>query len=229
MLQRTDRLSVGSKGPDEKSGSVWIPVAELPTRVHELPPPGSRIRLNVRDDGAAEAAGFLTGRGYDVDRAAFDDVEPGRFRLWSPNPSLEKWLVDLTAGTALDFGCGSGRDSVFMADRGWQVTGIDRLPDAISLAKELDRRYLQGTFIDWRVERVERFEATPVQLAIVSMGPSMAIWNSLDSIIDKEGHLFVEAYRSDWDAEPPVGFRTLQIETRRRSRGEAVAVLFQRS
>lgn len=34
-------------------------------------------------------------------------------------------------GKALDIGCGTGRDSVELARRGWEVTGIDMIPKAV--------------------------------------------------------------------------------------------------
>jgi hypothetical protein len=34
-------------------------------------------------------------------------------------------------GRALDLGCGSGTDSVYLARRGWDVTGVDQVPRAL--------------------------------------------------------------------------------------------------
>ncbi len=47
--------------------------------------------------------------------------------LWSGNPN--RYLVseasDLPPGTALDAGCGEGADALWLAGRGWRVTGVD--------------------------------------------------------------------------------------------------------
>jgi len=40
-----------------------------------------------------------------------------------------------TPGRALDIGCGSGVDSVFLASRGWDVTAVDFVPQAIEMTK----------------------------------------------------------------------------------------------
>jgi SAM-dependent methyltransferase len=42
-------------------------------------------------------------------------------------------------GTALDLGCGTGRFTVELAQRGWQVTGVDIVPKAVSSARERAR------------------------------------------------------------------------------------------
>lgn len=59
-------------------------------------------------------------------------------RLWSgdPNEALVQYASDLTPGKALDVGCGEGADALWLAEKGWQVTGIDLSSVAISRAKE---------------------------------------------------------------------------------------------
>jgi SAM-dependent methyltransferase len=42
-------------------------------------------------------------------------------------------------GSALDLGCGTGRFSIDLARRGWQVTGVDVVPKAVSIARERAR------------------------------------------------------------------------------------------
>lgn len=48
-----------------------------------------------------------------------------------PPPELMELVEDVPAGRALDLGCGYGRASIFMAQEGWQVDGVDFIPEAI--------------------------------------------------------------------------------------------------
>jgi SAM-dependent methyltransferase len=43
-------------------------------------------------------------------------------------------------GRALDLGCGTGFWSVRLAQRGWEVTGVDIVPKAVRIARERARR-----------------------------------------------------------------------------------------
>ncbi|MBG0857618.1 class I SAM-dependent methyltransferase [Streptomyces spinoverrucosus] len=57
-------------------------------------------------------------------------------RVWSgrPNALLVREAADLKPGTALDLGCGEGADAVWLASRGWQVTGVDISATALERA-----------------------------------------------------------------------------------------------
>src|SRR5579864_3530770 len=74
--------------------AVGIPLEELAGRVHELPPPGTSIRLTDADPQRIHrATQWLAKREYVVSSALLDPaglVEQGRsrVRLWQPNPFL---------------------------------------------------------------------------------------------------------------------------------------------
>jgi SAM-dependent methyltransferase len=59
-------------------------------------------------------------------------------RIWSgnPNPQLVTHATELPVGTALDVGCGEGADAIWLAARGWQVTGTDVSTVALGRAAE---------------------------------------------------------------------------------------------
>jgi SAM-dependent methyltransferase len=54
-----------------------------------------------------------------------------------PSPYVTGELSDLSPGTALDAGCGTGSDAIWLAGRGWDVTAVDISPTAIARARDL--------------------------------------------------------------------------------------------
>jgi cyclopropane fatty-acyl-phospholipid synthase-like methyltransferase len=53
-----------------------------------------------------------------------------------PNPHLIQELSDLAPGMALEAGCGAGAEAIWLAARGWQVTGADIAAAALDRATE---------------------------------------------------------------------------------------------
>lgn len=73
-------------------------------------------------------------------------------RVWSgsPNQALVAVVGDLPAGRALDLGCGEGGDSIWLARRGWQVTGVDISTTALARSESAARRIgIPGGQIRW--------------------------------------------------------------------------------
>ena len=70
--------------------------------------------------------------------------------VWSgrPNVLLVREVADLPPGTALDLGCAEGADAVWLAQRGWRVTGVDVSPTALrrAAAHAADA----GVVVDWQ-------------------------------------------------------------------------------
>jgi SAM-dependent methyltransferase len=59
--------------------------------------------------------------------------------LWTaqPNRFLVAEAAGLPPGRALDLACGEGRNAVWLAEQGWQVTGVDFSDVAIGKAEQL--------------------------------------------------------------------------------------------
>ncbi len=118
---------------------------------HLLPPRHARLLVLSDDaDHARQVAEWLSRRGRDAvtgcapewsaapDGALETGVRGGR--LWQPPP----WLADhadllppAEAGPVVDLGGGSGRASVWLAERGYDVTLIDRHDEALGWGRDL--------------------------------------------------------------------------------------------
>jgi trans-aconitate methyltransferase len=73
-----------------------------------------------------------------------------RERIWSgrPNAALVDTVSPLPPGRALDLGCGEGGDSIWLAEQGWTVTGVDVSATAIGRAStEAEHRDLHITWV----------------------------------------------------------------------------------
>ena len=71
--------------------------------------------------------------------------------IWSgrPNHMLVDLAGDLAPGRALDLGCGEGADALWLAERGWTVTGLDISPTALARADQAARRAGLADRTDW--------------------------------------------------------------------------------
>ena len=67
-----------------------------------------------------------------------------RYReAYVPRPAsalLRRWLTQLPPGRALDLACGAGRNTLLLAEYGWQALGIDISPVALHLARDAARQ-----------------------------------------------------------------------------------------
>lgn len=80
--------------------------------------------------------------------------------IWSgrPNDVLVDEVSALTPGTALDLGCGEGADSVWLAERGWRVTGIDISATALARAGRAAATHGVADRIDWQERDLATWE-----------------------------------------------------------------------
>ena len=88
----------------------------------------------------------------------WDERYRGAELVWGakPNRWVEQEVTGLVAGRVLDLACGEGRNSVWLAQRGWQVTGVDFSAEAISKARALAAEVAEP--IEWLCADVTEFQ-----------------------------------------------------------------------
>lgn len=117
--------------------------------------------------------------------------------LWSkgPNRFVSEELEDLEPGSALDVACGEGRNAVWLAEQGWEVTGVDFSSVALERARrmaddlELEVDWVEADILDWDPGR--RFDL--VLVAYVHFLPTewMALMHKAVSWVEPGGYLFL--------------------------------------
>ncbi|HXQ63163.1 MAG TPA: class I SAM-dependent methyltransferase [Acidimicrobiales bacterium] len=81
---------------------------------------------------AGKAGGGLAHFFY---RSAYRHGRP-RWDSAEPHPALRQVIAGRRPGRVLDLGCGTGTDAAFLAAQGWDVVGVDFVPEAIAEARE---------------------------------------------------------------------------------------------
>ena len=92
-----------------------------------------------------------------MDSATWDERYGVEDFVWKtePNQFLVAEVVDLAPGRALDLACGEGRNSVWLAERGWQVTGVDFSPVGLAKAGRLAKEHgvevdgVEADVVEW--------------------------------------------------------------------------------
>jgi SAM-dependent methyltransferase len=134
----------GAQGQQGQPGQAW-------ERGHG---PGQG---EVRYEDAHHGHAHGPGHGAEVDQENrytqefWDERYSSAERLWSglPNAQLVAQASDLIPGLALDAGCGEGADAIWLAARGWRVTGVD--VSAVALERAAQHAADQGADVAGRL------------------------------------------------------------------------------
>ncbi|WP_460916815.1 methyltransferase domain-containing protein [Plantactinospora veratri] len=169
--------SLGIKPVDVEIGGHVVG-SQIPADPGGLAAPGVWVAGNVADVRAqvvsAAASGLLAGAGINADLVAEETREAvesyrhqvhtifeqegweERYRarpaIWSgrPNPQLVAEAAGLAPGRALDVGSGEGADAIWLAERGWQVTGVDI--STVALGRAAEHAEAAGAEVAARIE-----------------------------------------------------------------------------
>ncbi len=119
-----------------------------------------------------------------------------------PNPHLVREVSDLTPGTALDAGCGAGAEALWLADRGWRVTGADISCDALARAAERESAVGPAVPVQWAQADVAVWEPS-TQLDLVtthyahSAMPQLDLYDRIAGWVAPGGTLLIVGHLHD--------------------------------
>ncbi len=86
-----------------------------------------------------------------MDARAWDERYAASDLVWSstPNQFVAAELESVLPGRALDLATGEGRNALWLADRGWQVTAVDFSQAGLDKGRELQTRFEKVLHVDW--------------------------------------------------------------------------------
>jgi cyclopropane fatty-acyl-phospholipid synthase-like methyltransferase len=143
---------------------------------------------------------------YDNDDLRWDLglVAPPFIRLWDEKkiPMGKKAIIP---------GCGQGHEVVFLAEKGWQVTGLDYAPGAVELLsqclkeKKLKADVLSQDFFQLEENHNAQYDLMLEQAFFCAIHPSMrsAYVETSTRILKKGGLLAALFYETGEDGGPP--------------------------
>ena len=132
--------------------------------------------------------------------ASWDKRYGGEEQIWSgdPNAQLVAEVSGLAAGTALDVGCGEGGDVIWLARRGWKVTGADFSVNGLARAARHAEEAGVAERTDWWEVDARTFAAEGRSYDLVSThflhppdGGMVEVTRRLSEAVAADGHLLV--------------------------------------
>jgi predicted O-methyltransferase YrrM len=138
------------------------------------------------------------GRRLEADRwNAFFTADRPRFNVM-PNAFLTQIAERRTPGAALDVGMGQGRNAIWLARQGWQVTGFDPAAQALAIAQQnakslglsLHTIEARDDTFDWGENRWDL-----ILMSYAGCDPANAV--RIERALKPGGVLVVEAFHTD--------------------------------
>jgi SAM-dependent methyltransferase len=145
-------------------------------------------------------AGLVHAQEPQTPREAWNDVFVGRQgREFPHNKFLAEMIRGRNPGKALDIGTGQGRNALFLAAQGWEVTGFDISDAGVQQAREAAQK--KGLKLELLIDDVDRFDYGRQRWdLVVGMYMHAMITRNATRIIDSlkpGGIIVVEGFHRD--------------------------------
>lgn len=152
---------------------------------------------------------WITAQPPEVQRAD-DDVVYQRYAAalqaeGKPNAFLVDMIKGLRPGRALDVGMGQGRNTIFLAQQGWDAVGFDPADRAVAAAREQAGKL--GVKIMTHVARAEDFEWGDGQwdLIVLSYVGGREYVANVVRALRPGGMVLIDAFHRDATKKHPIG------------------------
>ena len=139
-------------------------------------------------------------------------------QVWSaePNEFVRDHFTAPCTGNAIDLGCGEGRNSLWLAKQGYQVTGIDFSSIAIEKARATATRYgleIQFEVVDLEVWQCTspRFDAAVICYIHLPKAVMHQIWLSAFECLNPGGELLIVGHHTKNLSEGVGGPQSLEV------------------
>ena len=115
----------------------------------------------------------------------------------APNGFLVEMVKGRKPGKALDVAMGEGRNTIWLAQQGWEVTGFDPADQAVAVAQE--RAHHFGLAIHTEITTMERFDfgENRWDLIVLSYAGCSQIARQVEKALKPGGILVEEAFHTD--------------------------------
>jgi SAM-dependent methyltransferase len=122
-----------------------------------------------------------------------------------PNGFLVEMAKGRKPGTALDVGMGQGRNTIWLAQQGWDVTGFDPAEKAVALAQENGRRL--GVHFNAEIKGMEDFDFGERRwdMIVLSYVGGREMTDVLQRSLKPGGVLVIEAFHRDATKNGSIG------------------------
>ena len=125
--------------------------------------------------------------------------------LTSENPSFNtkpnEFLLEMAKGrkpgTALDVGMGQGRNAIWLAQQGWEVTGFDPADQAVAAARKTAAKLGLRIHTEIQTEQEFDFGERRWDLILISYGGARGLTDRVQRALRPGGVLIIEAFHQD--------------------------------
>lgn len=133
-----------------------------------------------------------------MDRSSWDERYATEELIWKadPNRFLVEQMDNAHPGRALDVACGEGRNAVWLASKGWRVTGVDFSRTGLAKAQQLATArgvsvtWIEGDVVEWQPP-LEGFDLIVVMYLHLVASERRRVLSHLEAALSPGGILLV--------------------------------------